>query len=73
MTKQQYYTYLTEEGGCIIITTKLAGVNFSSKKIRLIADEGYVLTQDNKHFYNEKWVLEDEVSLWKEVLQDKVI
>jgi hypothetical protein len=67
MTKQVTYTYLGTNG---VLTTPvhLEGI-YSVKKIVLIAEEGKMLTQDNKTFVRKTAVKsEEEIALWKEVI-----
>ena len=66
MIKRVTYTYLGTNG---VLTTPihLEGI-YSVKKITLSADDGKVLTKDNKNFVKKITVSsEEEASLWREV------
>lgn len=70
MIIKKYYIYPTENGGLTLLTSKLLGVNELGTKTLITAeDDLHTLTKDNKMFYESKWVLEDELSQWKEVLK----
>ena len=70
MKKTEVYRYLGVNG-TIESPVLLEGVPHV-KSVHLVADEGYVLTKDNKNFVNSVRVAEKEVALWKEV-KDKNI
>lgn len=65
MKKIGYYTYLGTNG-TITSPVHLEDIYYT-KKYQLVADEGFVLTKDDKNFVKMVMVLEDEVELWKEV------
>lgn len=64
MTKEKIYTYLGVNG-TITSPVYLEGI-YSVKKIRLIADEGKILSDGNKRI-SSITVQEDEVSNWTEI------
>lgn len=67
MTKINLYTYLGTNG---VLTTPihLEGIYYV-KKVRLIADDGKVLTKNNKDFKQTVVVEESDVMNWYEVGQ----
>lgn len=65
MTKETLYTYLGTNG-TITSLVHLEDVYYV-RKFRLIADQGKRLTKDNKHFYNNVTIPEQELEFWKEV------
>lgn len=65
MTKTSYYVYLSDNG--TLITPAYFEALPSIKKYRLIADEGYLLTQDGKYFYREMFIPASQLESWKEV------
>ena len=66
MTKTVLYTYLGTNG-TITSTVHLEDICYT-RSFRLEADEGMVLTKDNKNFVKRVTVFEDEdIALWKEV------
>ena len=64
MTKEKIYTYLGVNG-TITSPVYLEGI-YSVKKIRLIADEGKILSDGDKRI-SSITVQEDEVSNWTEI------
>lgn len=64
MTKEKIYTYLGVNG-TITSPVYLEGI-YSVKKIRLIADEGKILSNGDKRI-SSITVQEDEVSNWTEI------
>lgn len=64
MTKEKIYTYLGVNG-TITSPVYLEGI-YSVKKIRLIADEGKILSDGNKRI-SSITVQEDEISNWTEI------
>lgn len=61
------YTYLGTNG---TITTPIHLENiYSVVKYRLTAEEGYLLTKDNKTFTDSVVVPENEMSRWHEIKQ----
>lgn len=67
MKTMKLYTYLGTNG---TLTTPIHLENiYSVVKYRLNAEEGYVLTKDNKTFVDSVIVPENEMSLWHEVKQ----
>ena len=64
MTKEKIYTYLGVNG-TITSPVYLEGI-YSVKKIRLIADEGKILSDGNKRI-SSIIVQENEVSNWTEI------
>lgn len=66
MKKTVMYRYLGTNG-VIDSPVHLEGI-YSVKSISLVADEGKVLTKDNKEFVKSVRVAnEEEAALWKEV------
>lgn len=65
MKQTTMYRYLGVNG--VIDSPVLLEGIYSVKSISLIADEGKVLTKDNKTFVYSVRVPESEVSEWKEV------
>lgn len=65
MVKISYYQYLGKNG---LLTTpiKLEGV-YSAEKVYLAADNGKLLTKDNKNFVESVTVAPEDVELWSEV------
>ena len=64
MTKEKIYTYLGVNG-TITSPVYLEGI-YSVKKIRLIADEGKILSNGDRRI-SSVIVQEDEVSNWAEI------
>lgn len=67
MTKEVMYVYLGTNG-TICSPVHLEDIYYI-RKIRLWADEGKVLTKDNKNFHYRVLVPEDEVNEWKEIIK----
>lgn len=66
MKKTIMYRYLGTNG-VIDSPVYLEGI-YSVKSISLVADEGYVLTKDNKEFVSSVRVAnEEEAAQWKEI------
>lgn len=65
MTKTNYYVYLSDNG--TLITPAYFESLPSIKKYHLVADEGYLLTQDNINFYHEMYIPVSQLESWKEV------
>lgn len=65
MIKETLYHYLGTNG-TILSPVYLEGI-YSVKKLRLMADDGKVLTRDNKNFESSVIIPEYEESLWREV------
>lgn len=65
MKQTVMYRYLGVNG--VIDSPVLLEGIYSVKSISLVADEGKVLTKDNKTFVKAVRVPESEVVLWKEV------
>lgn len=70
MKQTTMYRYLGVNG--VIDSPVLLEGIYSVKSISLVADEGKVLTKDNKTFVHSVRVSESEVAQWKEV-KDKSI
>lgn len=65
MMKQVLYSYLGTNG-TITSPVHLEDIYYT-RKIRLTAEMRKILTKDNKSFYHQVIVPEDEVELWHEV------
>lgn len=65
MTKQVLYSYLGTNG-TITSPIHLEDIYYT-RKIRLTADMHKILTKDNKNFYHQVIISEDEVDNWREV------
>lgn len=65
MQKIALYTYLGTNG-TITSPVHLEDIYYV-KKYKLIADRNKRLTKDNKNFYEEVLISEDELDEWREV------
>lgn len=65
MEKTKLYQYVGNNG-ILLTPVKLPGVD-CLVKYRLIADDGMSLTNDDKHFYANVTIPEEELDSWKEV------
>ena len=66
MKQVNSYRYLGADGGIIDSEVFLEGI-YSIKRIKLIADEGKVLTKDGIRFFQAIVVPEKDVTLYYEV------
>lgn len=66
MKKEVLYTYLGTNG-TITSPVHLEDVYYI-RKIRLIPEEGCLLTKDGENFYSSRVVPEEDVDLWEEVI-----
>lgn len=67
MKKELYYLYLCDNG-TLLTPAFMANVPHK-KQYRLHAQEGYSLTKDDENFFDQVFVSEMELPLWKEVKQ----
>lgn len=67
MKKELYYFYLCDNG--TLLTPAYMDNVPHKKQYRLYADEGYLLTKDDKEFFTQKFISEAELPLWKEIKQ----
>lgn len=65
MIKQILYTYLGDNG-TLQTPIHLEGIQ-SLVSYVLTADEGYLLTKDNKNFVKSIEISKDDIDKWKEV------
>lgn len=66
MKKSLQYLYLGENGS-ILSPVKLPDV-YHIKKYKLVAEIGYKITKDDKHFYDSIIIPESELNEWHEVI-----
>lgn len=67
MKKEVYYFYLCDNG--TLLTPAYMENVPHKKQYRLYAQEGYLLTKNDEEFFNQVFVSETELHLWKEVKQ----
>ena len=67
MKKEVYYFYLCDNG--TLLTPAYMENVPHKKQYRLYAQEGYLLTKNDEEFFNQVFVSEAELPLWKEVKQ----
>ncbi len=67
MRKETYYLYLCDNG-TLLTPARMEEVPHK-KQYRLYADEGYLLTKNDKDFSSEVFIAEADLPLWKEVKQ----
>lgn len=65
MIKEKMYEYLGENG--IVCTPVLLEGIYHIEKIRLTAEDGALLTKDNKNFKKSVIIPKNEIDLWYEV------
>jgi hypothetical protein len=65
MTKEVLYLYMGTNGS--ILSPVHLEDTYYSRRVKLWADEGKLLTKDDKEFFKSIVVPEEEVELWKEV------
>ena len=63
----QLYKYMKD--GYLVVTTEKPGpmVDYKNAWYRLVASDGYLLTNDNEHFYKIKDIDKTELSTWYEI------
>lgn len=69
MTKEVLYFYLGTNGS--ILSPVHLEDTYYVRKLLLKADEGKMLTKDNKNFVHTVRIAEEELPLWHEVLGQK--